>query len=147
MKRDYFIVLCMAIAAMLFLYFFTGCSNPRSRIPKNKDSIEAIEKEQPRISDILQLREELRLAKYTDSVYLAMPEQILVSILVTEGTNKSIKDIVKTYIANKSFYDQVIKKNMDIQKQYIPDSIPKSLIPQEHLDSLPIKQGKYVQKI
>lgn len=146
MKRTYFFVLMLAII-LLFLYFLQGCSNPRSRMQKDKDSIENVEKEQPKISDILQLREELRLAKYTDSVYLAMPEQILVSILVTEGTNKSIKDIVKTYIANKSFYDQVIKKNMDIQKQYIPDSIPKSLIPQEHLDSLPIKQGKYVQKI
>mgnify|MGYP004527313693 CR=1 FL=1 len=146
MKRTYFFVLMLAII-LLFLYFLQGCSNPRSRVQENKDSIENVEKEQPKISDILQLREELRLAKYTDSVYLAMPEQILISILVTEGTNKSIKDIVKTYIANKSFYDQVIKKNMDIQKQYIPDSIPKSLIPQEHLDSLPIKQGKYVQKI
>lgn len=145
MKRTYFFALMLAFI-LLCLYFLSGCSKTNRLQKQNIDTVEQ-QDEPTKISDVLKLREELRLAKYTDSVYLAMPEQILVSILVTEGTNKSIKDIVKTYIENKSFYEQIIKKNMDIQKQYIPDSIPKSLIPQEHLDSLSIKQGKYVQKI
>lgn len=88
------------------------------------------------VSDVLNMREELRLAKYNDSVYLAIPNQILTAILVTEGTNKSIKEIVHTYIVNKDFYDNVVKKSMDIQKNLNPDSIPKKSLPEPCKDSV-----------
>lgn len=136
MKKDYLFVLLLAIVAILALYLFTGCSNRRQvTTSDDEDSIEIAE-EQPKVSDILELREELRLSKWIDSVYLAMPEQIIVAILVTEGVNKTPKQIVQTYITNKDFYDNIIKKSMDAQKEYLPDSIPRSLIPQIPLDSL-----------
>ena len=34
------------------------------------------------------------------------------------------------------FYDKLIKRSMDIQKEYIPDSMPRSSLPQPNSDSI-----------
>ena len=78
----------------------------------------------------------MRFYRYCDSVYLDMPTQIVTQILVTKGTQISIQDIVNTYITNKEFYDRIIKHAMDVQKQYLPDSMPKPSIPEPGNDSL-----------
>lgn len=88
------------------------------------------------IKEVLQEREEMRFYRYCDSVYLDMPTQIVTQILVTKGTQISIQDIVNTYITNKEFYDKIIKHAMDVQKQYLPDSMPKPSIPEPKNDSL-----------
>ena len=63
-------------------------------------------------------------------------EQILTQILVTKGTDLSNHEIVSIYISNKDFYDKLIKRSMDIQKEYIPDSMPKPSLPQLNGDSI-----------
>ena len=98
------------------------------------------------VTDVLNMREELRLAKFNDSVYLAMPAQVVTAILVTEGINKPIKDIVHTYIVNKDFYDRIVKKSMDIQKKYEPDTIPGKSIPHPSKDSLDAIINKLIKQ-
>lgn len=83
----------------------------------------------PTVYDILDERQELKYALWCDSVYLSIPEQILTHMLVTKGTTMSIMEIVEDYWANKQFYHDTILKSMNIQKQYIPDSVPKQSIP------------------
>ena len=83
----------------------------------------------PTVYDILDQRQELKYALWCDSVYLSIPEQILTHMLVTKGTTMSIMEIVEDYWANKQFYHDTILKSMNIQKQYIPDSVPKPSIP------------------
>lgn len=79
----------------------------------------------PTVYDVLQQREELKYALWCDSVYLSMPEQILTHMLVTKGTTISIQEIVEDYTKNKKYYHDTILNTMNIQKKYLPDSIPK----------------------
>lgn len=107
------------------------------------DSVELCEYNPvPTIQEVLEERKELQYALWVDSVYLNMPEQILVNMLVSKGTTISIVEIVEDYWANRKFYHDTILKSMNIQKKYIPDSVPKSSIPNNPLtnkDTVPIK--------
>lgn len=125
------------IAAITALAIFTSCEKPR--IPKEKQIPKTGTIEQvvaPTVQEVLQRRESMRLDKYVDSVFLVMPEQVLTQILVTKGTDLSNYEIVSIYISNKDFYDKLIKRSMDIQKEYIPDSMPRSSLPQLNSDSI-----------
>lgn len=134
MKSKYVFWLIVAIVA---LAIFISCARPRSlkekKIPET-DTIEQVVA--PTVQEVLQWRESMRLDKYVDSVFLVMPEQVLTQILVTKGTDLSNHEIVSIYISNKDFYDKLIKRSMDIQKEYIPDSMPRSSLPQLNSDSI-----------
>ena len=113
------------IAAITALAIFISCARPRS--PKEKQIPETDTIEQvvaPTVQEVLQWRESMRLDKYVDSVFLVIPEQVLTQILVTKGTDLSNHEIVSIYIS------------MDIQKEYIPDSMPRSSLPQLNSDSI-----------
>lgn len=125
------------IAAIVALAIFISCARPRS--PKEKQIPETDTIEQvvaPTVQEVLQWRESMRLDKYVDSVFLVIPEQVLTQILVTKGTDLSNHEIVSIYISNKDFYDKLIKRSMDIQKEYIPDSMSRSSLPQLNSDSI-----------
>lgn len=115
MKSKHIFWLIIAIFALIA---FVSCARPLSP------------------QEVLQWRESMRLDKYVDSVFLVMPEQVLTQILVTKGTDLSNHEIVSIYISNKDFYDKLIKRSMDIQKEYIPDSMPRSSLPQLNSDSI-----------
>lgn len=98
------------IAAIVALAIFISCA--RSRSPKEKQITETDTIEQvvaPTVQEVLQWRESMRLDKYVDSVFLVIPEQVLIQILVTKGTDLSNHEIVSIYISNKNFYDKLIK--------------------------------------
>lgn len=133
MKNKHVFWLFAAIAA---LAIFISCAKPHPRekqIPET-DTIEQIIA--PTVQEVLQWRENMRLDKYVDSVFLVIPEQVLTQILVTKGTDLSNHEIVSIYISNKDFYDKLIKRSMDIQKEYIPDSMPRSSLPQANSDTI-----------
>lgn len=102
--------------------------------PPITDSIEQVTNYVPTVYDVLEEREEWKYQNFIDSVYLQMPEQILTQMLVTKGTTISPQEIVEDYLANKQFYHDTILKSMDIQKQYIPDSLPNKDKPDKPLN-------------
>ncbi len=102
--------------------------------PPVTDSIEQVTNYVPTVYDILEEREDWKYQNFIDSVYLQMPEQILTQMLVTKGTTVSPQEIVEDYLANKQFYHDTILKSMDIQKQYIPDSLPNKDKPDKPLN-------------
>lgn len=118
----YFIVL-------LFCAVLLGsCTNLKKPTPPSVESeqVEQVEYQNvPTVYEVLEQREELKYALWCDSVYLSIPEQILTHMLVTKGTTVSIMEIVEDYWANKQFYHDTILKTMNIQKKYLPDSIPR----------------------
>ena len=63
----------------------------------------------PSIEDILQEREGLRYSRMVDSVYLTIPDEILIRILMNKGTNASNITIVEEYLTKKEDYH----KNLD----------------------------------
>lgn len=117
----YFIVL-------LFCAVLLGSCNLKKPTPPSVESeqVEQVEYQNvPTVYEVLEQREELKYALWCDSVYLSIPEQILTHMLVTKGTTISIMEIVEDYWANKQFYHDTILKTMNIQKKYLPDSIPR----------------------
>ena len=92
--------------------------------PPITDSIEQVIPYVPTVYDVLEERKDWKYQNFIDSVYLQMPEQILTQMLVTKGTTISPQEIVEDYLANKQFYHDTILKSMNIQKKYIPDSLP-----------------------
>ena len=102
--------------------------------PPVMDSIEQVVNYVPTVHDVLEEREDWKYQNFIDSVYLQMPEQILTHMLVTKGTTISPQEIVEDYLANKQFYHDTILKSMDIQKQYIPDSLPNKDKPDKPLN-------------
>lgn len=122
------------IIYFLFLLFasvmLSSCNHERKQIDESiePDSIEPYY-HVPTVYDILEQRQELKYSLWCDSVYLSMPEQILTHLLVTKGTTQSITEIVEDYISNKDFYHNTILNAMNIQRKYIPDSLPKQSIP------------------
>ena len=131
---------------LLFCAVLLGsCTNFKKPIDESikLESIEQIEQCEyahvPTVYDVLQQREELKYAIWCDSVYLSMPEQILTHMLATKGTTISIQEIVEDYTKNKKFYHDTILNTMNIQKKYLPDSVPKKPAPhslQKSIDTL-----------
>lgn len=122
MKQFIYFVILMICAVLL-----GSCVNKRP-IDESVNT-ELIEQEEyqnvPTVYEVLEQRQELKYALWCDSVYLSIPEQILTHMLVTKGTTISIMEIVEDYWANKQFYHDTILKTMNIQKKYLPDSIPR----------------------
>lgn len=127
MRTFIYFVILMCCAVLL-----GSCTNFKRPIdePVKSDSIEQCEYAYvPTVHDVLEQRQELKYALWCDSVYLSIPEQILTQMLVTKGTTRSIAEIVEDYWANKQFYHDTILRSMNIQKNYIPDSLPKGSKP------------------
>lgn len=126
----YFIIL-------LFCAVLLGsCTNFKKPAPPSVESeqVEQVEYQNvPTVYEVLEQREELKYALWCDSVYLSIPEQILTHMLVTKGTTISIMEIVEDYWTNKQFYHDTILKTMNIQKKYLPDSIPRKSKPNNKL--------------
>lgn len=137
MRQFIYFVILIACAVLL-----GSCTHKRPITDDvvETDTVEQYDYHVPTVYDVLEEREELKYALWCDSVYLAMPEQILTHMLVAKGTTISIREIVEDYINNKQFYHDTILKSMNIQKKYIPDSVPKSNIPDKALknkDTIP----------
>ena len=117
---------------LLFCAVLLGSCNLKKPTPPSVESeqVEQVEYQNvPTVYEVLEQREELKYALWCDSVYLSIPEQILTHMLVTKGTTISIMEIVEDYWANKQFYHDTILKTMNIQKKYLPDSIPRKSKP------------------
>lgn len=80
-----------------------------------------IEEPVPTIQDILEMREQMSEDRRVDSAFLAMPEVVLIDILMQHGTSLSIKDIVYIYESNSSTYNSVLSGAR--AQKYLDDSI------------------------
>ena len=67
--------------------------------------------------DVLQFRKHLRECQRLDSVYMSIPDIVLLAILMNHGTDLSNLEIVTIYESNKDIYDAYLKE--DRVKAYI----------------------------
>ena len=82
-----------------------------NKIVIDKDSIIDLNDEyMPSVEDILNEREECKYMHYIDSIYMAMPQEILTHILIQKGTLLSVTEIVEEYLENKEMYHEILKK-------------------------------------
>ena len=72
--------------------------------------VENTEKEDSTIYDeSLEERERIRYEYWIDSIYMAMPEKILVYILNEGKTDRTSQGVVEEYVKNKKEYNILIK--------------------------------------
>lgn len=86
-----------------------------------QEELTMIEEPVPTIQDILEMREQMSEDRRVDSAFLAMPEVVLIDILMQHGTSLSIKDIVYIYESNSSTYNSVLSGAR--AQKYLDDSI------------------------
>lgn len=98
---------------------------------------DTVYEESTSIQDILEFREHIKECNRVDSVYLHMPEVVLIDILTNHGTSISPTDIVYIYENNPNIYNAVQsgacaeqcrqRMKLDSIRNYEPDTIPRKL--------------------
>lgn len=98
---------------------------------------DTVYEESTSIQDILEFREHIKECNRVDSVYLHMPEVVLIDILTNHGTSISPADIVYIYENNPDTYNAVQsgaraeqcrqRMKLDSIRNYEPDTIPRKL--------------------
>lgn len=83
------------------------------------------------IQDYVEIRNQMREERRIDSVFLAIPDVVLIDILSQHGTDLSITDIVYIYESNSTVYNSVMSGAR--AQKYLEDSIRKVQIPMEKL--------------
>ena len=107
--------LLVAIAAVIatgVIVFM--CHEPIAKIVTSEnesiciDTVKAVEPVLT-IQEVLKFREDVKEGMRIDSIFLAMPDAILIDILMTHGTSLSNRDIVTIYESNKSHFKDILK--------------------------------------
>lgn len=103
------IAVMIATGVIVFL-----CHEPIAKIVTSEDEsvcIDTVKAVEPvlTIQEVLKFREDVREGMRIDSIFLAMPEAILIDILMTHGTSLSNSDIVYIYESNKEHFKDVLK--------------------------------------
>lgn len=73
------------------------------------------------IQEYVKLREQMKEDRRIDSVFLVIPDVVLIDILRQHGTDLSISDVVYIYESNKAIYNTVLSGARS--QQYLEDSI------------------------
>lgn len=115
-KKNYLICVSIGfgigvVCTIILFYLVVTCI---SQIEDEQEEVENVEhsvvddsyfdKYTPSIADILQEREDLRYSRMVDSIYLTIPDDILIHILMNKGTNASYITIVEEYLMKKEEY-------------------------------------------
>ena len=128
---SWFDVIKLAIGIMVgvtpMLFIFINYSEKEFKQKKKDDvplpKIEIVEKQDTisyeslddvgyvyTIDEVVEMREASRHYLYLDSIYMAMPENILRAILIEKGTKLEMEEIVEEYIKNKKKYHKAVIK-------------------------------------
>lgn len=134
MKQFYH--LCLLIVLIISATVFTCCNNNRKSISSHEtEFIDTISTPQSTpeeaVSLMLDIRKEIIETNYRDSVYITMPEDAIICI-VMNNPDWDVEQVVNEYEKNKAYYNNIlnirdkIDKYKRIQKNIItiPDTIP-----------------------
>lgn len=105
------VVIALVIATGVIVFL---CHEPIAKIVTLEDESVCIDTAKavehvPTVQEILKFREDVKEGMRIDSIFLAMPEAVLIDILMTHGTSLSNSDIVYIYESNKEHFKDVLK--------------------------------------
>lgn len=88
---------------------------------------------EPTIQDVLEFRDYARECNRVDSIFLTMPDVVLIDILRNHGTGLSNSEIVYIYENNPDTYNAVQSgaRSQKYKEQIKPDSLPMKPIPEK----------------
>lgn len=110
----YILLVCVIILSVIvcFIYSYIVYSNIEDRLiflEIKAEESDSLYKNEPTVFERMQEQEVMREKHYTDSIYITIPELVLIYIFVQKGTSIPIKDVVQEYVMNKKWYDENIK--------------------------------------
>lgn len=111
-------LIVVAIALLVALFAFK--TYKESTTVDNTEILEEVTDSTSEVltpEDVLQFRKHLRECQRVDSVYMSIPDIVLLAILMNHGTDLSNLEIVTIYESNKDIYDAYLKE--DRVKAYI----------------------------
>ena len=97
----------LGLTPTLLVVMYVAKGEPKSDV---KYKYEEKEWREPTIEDHLLLREEWRAKRKEDSIYMALPDEILIAIYTEWGTTLTDCGVVDEYCRNKEKYDKLLKK-------------------------------------
>ena len=119
------IIIMILLGCMLYIerhniHNFIMGENPDEVLIEEADT-SAVQYEETSIKDILEMRKQMREDRRIDSVFLTIPDVVLIDILTQHGTSIGIQDMVYIYEAYPNDYNKVVS-GAKAQK-YVEDSL------------------------
>lgn len=94
-------------AALLIILYIAKKENPP------EERVEHHYIKDKTIREVLNERASMKYREYIDSVYMNMPEEILIAIYIDHGTSLSPEEVVEEYWYNEEKYLELLKGNDD----------------------------------
>lgn len=134
-KKRIWLFVAAAVVLILAAALLGSCKNLKSPNVTDNDEVEQLDTTPPSIQEVLNRRESFRHMCYVDSIYLDMPEDIFINILINKGTELTQEMIVEEYLTHYEYYTNLLKQ-LKLNRQYVPDSVPKQSFPEQKADSI-----------
>lgn len=127
--KHYKLTVCLLTILLMCVIMCCNRHNPHAQqiTTEQVDSVDTIKMTpMESVNMMLDIRKEMIESHHVDSVYMAMPEDII-TLIVFDNPDCDVSWVVKHYEENKQYYDDVImqkKKIEEYRRQQHPDSIP-----------------------
>ena len=139
MKKFFTLIMCTLICTMI-----SSCGPHKADLSANSVDSDSIAQYVPTVQDVLNVRNDMIYQDKIDSIYLHMPEEIVICIVneQSDGTYMTSNNIVEKYLATKARYDK-IHDNVALYNKYKTMNIDSLLASK---DSLKKENPKIVYK-
>ena len=114
MKNFFKFLMCTLLCTL-----FASCHNNKTDNSTSSVDSDSVAQYVPTVQDLLNDRNDMIYQAKIDSIYLNMPEDIVISIVngQSDGTYMTYNEIVEKYLANRASYD-VLHDNIRLYKKY-----------------------------
>lgn len=136
MKNLIKVLMCMLLCTLMF-----SCTN--KKFSTDSDDTDSVAQYVPTVEDVLKGRNDMIYQAKIDSIYLHMPEEIVISIVnsQSDGVYMTSNDIVEKYLSNRESYD-ILHQNIELYNKYKTMNIDSILASKDSLKALPPSKSK-----
>lgn len=128
--KHYNLTICLLVILLMCVTMCCNRHNPHAQqiTTKQIDSVDTIKMTpMESVNMMLDIRKEMIESHHVDSVYMAMPEDII-TLIVFDNPDCDVSWVVKHYEENIDYYTDVLKQKQKIEdykkQQSEPDTLP-----------------------
>lgn len=128
--KHYNLTICLFVILLMCVTMCCNRHNPHAQqiTTEQVDSVDTIKMTpMESVNMMLDIRKEMIESHHVDSVYMAMPEDII-TLIVFDNPDCDVSWVVKHYEENTDYYTDVLKQKQKIEdykkQQSEPDTLP-----------------------
>lgn len=129
--KHYNLTICLLVILLMCVTMCCNRHNPRDAQQITTEQVDSVDtiKMTPMesVNMMLDIRKEMIESHHVDSVYMAMPEDII-TLIVFDNPDCDVSWVVKHYEGNIDYYTDVLKQKQKIEdykkQQSEPDTLP-----------------------